>query len=155
MLLKNNFNSSKISMYESMFFNSNFFVLNINDFEQLNIFDNFFDLLTIFHYKNFVNFYNFDSIFDLFSGNNYFCFIEIYDFYNYLIKIINNIYKIDLLGICLNNNFFNLNNLFFNLSNKFCHYIYNNMYNIINFFLLFFFEIKNIFFNLKLNLNKN
>jgi hypothetical protein len=153
MLLKNNFNYAKFYMYEFIILNSNFFVLNINDYEQLNIFDSFFGSLNIFHYKNFSNFYSFDNVFNLFSGNNYFCFVEIFDFYNYLINIYMNISKFDLLGICLNNKFFNLNDKFFNLNNKLFINIFFNVYVVYNFFLLFFYEINNMFLKIKLNKN--
>ena len=128
MLLKNNYNYAKFFMYDVIIEYNNFFILNINNFEQLNIFDSFFGLLNIFHFKNFSNFFNLDYIFNLFSGNNYFCFIDKFNFYGYLLNIFNNISKFDLLGICLNNNFFNLNNNFFNLSNKFFYNIYFLIY---------------------------
>ena len=54
MLLKNNFNYAKFYMYEFIILNSNFFVLNINDYEQLNIFNSFFGSLNIFHYLFFI-----------------------------------------------------------------------------------------------------
>jgi len=154
MLLKNYNNYNKKFFYEFIEEKSNFFVINIFDFDNLFSLNDFFLSLNIFHHKIFFEFFINDYVFDFFSGNNYFIFVNLNEFYYYLLRIFSDVQKFELLGICFNNYFFNLNDKFFNISNNLFFNFYLFLFNCFIYFYLFLFKFMNIIKKFKISLEK-